>query len=252
MPPTTVPANTGPDRRKIASRKVLEVAGAAAKADDSLAVWVDRYLELAVRGVRSAEVAAKIARHLDRFRTWFAAGFGHDRIAAVTPREIRAWREHLAATVARQLRDGRPQTMAPATVNNHLAHLSAFFTWAAAHAPTGLLPGGDPTGRVELLRLPAPEPRALSAEQVRVVKNVLDRLDGFHRVRGRRHRGGDRQLHRHARPLRDRAIVHLLLSTGLRRAEVAGLDLDQLQPRDPEALRQGRRARLTGVRGKGR
>ncbi len=258
MPPTAVPANAEQDRRKIASRKMLGVAGAPAggrsngETEDSLAIWAERYLALAVRGVRSAEVAAKIARHLDRFHAFIIAGFGHDRIATVTPREVAGWREHLAATVVRTRRDGRPQTMAPATVNNHLAHLSAFFTWTAAHAPTGLLPGGDPTGRVELLRLPAPEPRALSAEQVRVVKNVLDRLDGFHRVRGRRHRGGDRQLHRHARPLRDRAIVHLLLSTGLRRAEVAGLDLDQLQPRDPEALRQGRRARLTGVRGKGR
>jgi site-specific recombinase XerD len=83
---------------------------------------------------------------------------------------------------------------------------------------------------------------------------VLDRLDGFHRLRGRHHRGrgGERLAHRHARPLRDRAIVDLLLGTGLRRAEVADLDLDQLEPRDPNALRQARRARLTGVRGKGR
>jgi site-specific recombinase XerD len=44
---------------------------------------------------------------------------------------------------------------------------------------------------------------------------------------GRRHRGGDEPpaVHRHARPLRDRAIVHLILGTGLRRAEVVGLDL---------------------------
>jgi len=252
MPPTATSHSTPQDRRKIASRKVLGVAGASAGADGSLAVWVDRYLELAVRGVRSTEIAGKIARHLDRFRMWFAAGFGHDRISTVTPREVAAWREHLAATVVRQLRDGRPQTMAPATVNNHLAHLSAFFTWTIAHAPAGLLPHGDPTARVELLRLPAPEPRALSADQVRTIKNVLDRLDGFHRLRGRRHRDLEREVHHHARPLRDRAIVYLLLGTGLRRAELTGLDLDQLEPNTPAALRQAKRARLVGVRGKGR
>jgi integrase len=143
--------------------------------------------------------------------------------------------------------------MAPATVNNHLAHLSAFFTWTAAHAPAGLLPHGDPTSRAELLRLPAPEPRALSAAQVRTVKNVLDRLEGFHRLRGRRHRGdADVAVHAHARPLRDRAIVHLLLGTGLRRAELVGLDLDQLEPGDPAELRRVKKARLVGVRGKGR
>src|SRR6266511_483778 len=252
MPPTAVPANAGKDRRKIASRKVVRVGGAAVDADDSLTVWVDRYLDLAFRGVRSAEVAAKIARHLDRFRAFIVAGLGHDRFSAVTAREVAGWREHLAATEVRPRRGGRTQTLAPATVNNHLAHLSAFFTWTLAHAPAGLLPHGDPTARVELLRLPAPEPRALSADQVRTIKNVLDRLDGFHRLRGRRHRDLEREVHHHARPLRDRAIVYLLLGTGLRRAELTGLDLDQLEPNTPAALRQAKRARLAGVRGKGR
>jgi site-specific recombinase XerD len=154
--------------------------------------------------------------------------------------------------VVRTLADGRAQTMAPATVNNHLAHLSAFFAWTAAHAPAQLLPHGDPTTRVALLRLPGPEPRALTAAQVRTLKNVLDRLDGFHQRTGRRHRGAQPGLHRHARPLRDRAIVHLLLGTGLRRAELVALDLGQLEPNTPEALRRAKRARLSGVRGKGR
>ena len=55
-----------------------------------------------------------------------------------------------------------------------------------------------------------------------------------------------------ARPLRDRAIVHLILGTGLRRAEVTGLDLDQLEPATPAELRRVKKARLNGVRGKGR
>lgn len=55
---------------------------------------------------------------------------------------------------------------------------------------------GDPRAReltkgVELLPAPEPEPRALSEAQVRRVKNVLDRLEGFHRLKGRRHQGGD-------------------------------------------------------------
>jgi hypothetical protein len=39
------------------------------------------------------------------------------------------------------------------------------------------------------LPLPTPTPRALSDAQVRTVKNVLDRLDSFHRLKGRRHQG---------------------------------------------------------------
>jgi integrase len=53
---------------------------------------------------------------------------------------------------------------------------------------------------------------------------------------GRRHRGGGQTpaVHRHARPLRDRAIVHLILGTGLRRAEITDRDrhLGVLRPHD--------------------
>ncbi|MGH3587744.1 MAG: tyrosine-type recombinase/integrase [Pseudonocardia sp.] len=201
--------------------------------------------------MRSAEVTGKITRHLRRFITWFRGGMGHDRVSAVTPREIAAWRDHLAAE-GNVGKDGVGAAMAPATVNNHLAHLSALFTWVSAHAPAGLLPHGDPTKKVGPLRLAAPGVRALSGGQVRTVKNVLDRIEGFHYLTGRRHRGAAPTVHRHARPLRDRAIVHLILSTGLRRAEVAGLDLDQLDPGTPGEMRQAKKARLVGVRGKGR
>ncbi|MGW4796312.1 tyrosine-type recombinase/integrase [Nonomuraea sp. NPDC004297] len=220
-------------------------------ADDSLSVWTERYLDLAVRGVRSAEVTAKISRHLRRFGAWITGGLGHDRLSAVTVREVSAWRDHLAAAGNRG-RDGTAAPMAAATVNNHLAHLSALFSWISAHAPEGLLRHGDPTKQVASLPLPAPQPRALAAAQVRTVKNVVDRIETFHELKGRRHRGTAARAHAHARPLRDRAIVYLLFGTGLRRAELVGLDLDQLQPADPGRLRQAKKARLTGVRGKGR
>jgi integrase len=110
-----------------------------------------------------------------------------------------------------------------------------------------------PTKKVEPLPLPAPRVRALADAQVRTVKNVLDRIEGFHQLNGRRHRGGGQApaVHRHARPLRDRAIVHLILGTGLRRAEITSLDLAQLDPADPAGLRRVK-ARLNDVRGKGR
>lgn len=240
------------DRRRITSRKVIDLESDLGEAGDSLVIWTQRYLDLAVRGVRSDEVTGKIARHLDRFTAWFTSGYGHDRVSAVTPREIAAWRDHLAAEGS-TARDGSAAAMAPATVNNHLAHLSALFSWIAVHAPAGLLRHGDPTKKVDPLRLPAPQVRALAGAQVRTVKNVLDRIEGFHQLNGRRHRGSTAPaVHRHARPLRDRAIVHLILGTGLRRAEVTGLDLAQLDPGGPAELRRVKKARLNDVRGKGR
>ncbi len=41
------------------------------------------------------------------------------------------------------------------------------------------------------------------------------------------------------------------LSTGLRRVELVGLDLDQVEPARPEDLRAAKRARLARVRGMG-
>jgi site-specific recombinase XerD len=227
---TRRPVPDGQDRRKVTSRKVIDLDRGLGGADDSLTEWTQRYLDLAVRAVRSDEVAGKIARHLERFTGWLISGLGHDRVSAVTVREVAAWRDHLAAE-GNIGRDGTPTGMAPATVNNHLAHLSALFSWITVHAPVGLLRHGDPTKKVDLLRLPAPQVRALAGPQVRTVKNVLDRIEGFHQLNGRRHRGDQAPaVHRHARPLRDRAIVHLILGTGLRRAEVVGLDLAQLDP----------------------
>ncbi|MEU4223525.1 tyrosine-type recombinase/integrase [Nonomuraea sp. NPDC026600] len=249
--PSSAPLPAGQDRAEITSRKVVGLPERLDPADDSLSAWTQRYLDLAVRGVRSAEVTAKISRHLERFGAWISGGLGHDRLSAVTVREVAAWRDHLDAA-GNSGRDGTAAPMAAATVNNHLAHLSALFSWITAHAPAGLLRHGDPTKQVPPLPLPAPQPRALAAAQVRTVKNIVDRIEVFHELKGRRHRGTAARSHAHARPLRDRVIVYLLFGTGLRRAEVVGLDLDQLESADPDRLRQTKKARLTGVRGKGR
>ncbi len=57
MPSPATSSSAPQDRRRITSRKVVRVGGRADAVDDSLAVWAERYLDLAVRGVRSAELA---------------------------------------------------------------------------------------------------------------------------------------------------------------------------------------------------
>ena len=202
----------------------------------SMAGWVESYLALAVAGVRSDEVSSKIDLHLGRFCAWFAAAYGHDRISAVGTRDVAAWQRELSVGLA------------PATVNSHLASLSGFVSWVDAQSP-GLLAQGAATAAVAALALPPLEPRSLDAAQIRSLKSVCDRLERFCEHKGRH--GRDRPVHAHSRPRRDRAIVYVLLSTGLRRAELVGVDIDQLQPRDPDGLRAARRARLVAVRGKG-
>ena len=85
---------------------------------------------------------------------------------------------------------------------------------------------------------------------MRSLKSVVDRLERFHAPKGRRSGGGESQ-HSHARALRDRAIVYVLLSTGLRREELVTLDVDQVSPPEPAMLREAKRAQLRAVVGKG-
>jgi integrase len=208
---------------------------------DSLAAWATRFLALAVVGVRSSAVAQKVALHLDRFVAFTEESYGHDRMSTALRRDVLAWQRRLVT-------DG----LAPATVNNHLASLSAFTTWVNVQAPT-LFPMGDPAKGVRELGLPPLEPRALSPTQVRSLKNVCDRLERFHQLKGKRWAGTNATapVRRHGRPWRDRAIVAVFLSTGLRREELLNLDLAQARPNRVDGLRQARQGRLTGVKGKG-
>jgi len=207
---------------------------------DSLAAWSARYLTLAVIGVRSPAVTQKIALHLDRFVGFFVESYGHDRITTCLKRDVVAWQRALV-----------DQGLAPATINNSLASLSGFTTWVAAQAPS-VFPVGDPAKGVGELGLPALEPRALSPGQVRSLKNVCDRLERFHQKKGSRWTGtGPAPLKKQSRPLRDRAIVYVLLSTGLRREELVQLDVEQVSPNTVAGLRKARQGRISRVKGKG-
>jgi hypothetical protein len=51
------------------------------EAVDSVSAWAQRYEQLAVRGVRSGEVANRIALHLLRFERYLRSSYGHDRLS---------------------------------------------------------------------------------------------------------------------------------------------------------------------------
>lgn len=209
---------------------------------DNLSAWMDYYLEVAVQGVRSAAVTEKIRLHLQRFQWFFEQRYGQEHISSWVKRDSLAWQQSLET-----------QKLAPATINNHMASLSAFGTWIMAHQPQ-LLSMGDPTKGISELSLAPLEPRSLSEAQVQSLKNLCDRLLPLYRVKGRHWSKTQSEipLRSTSRPWRDRAIVFVLLSTGLRREELVQLDLSQLSSNQPSELRQARRARINKVRGKGK
>lgn len=235
-----LPNNDYPMQNTSRKVKSLELT-LLATPGNKLQEWIDYYHQLAVTGVRSPAVAQKIALHLQRFRTFFLKSYGHEHITACLRRDVLAWQKLL-----------RDDSMASSTVNNHLASLSAFTTWVQAHH-SEIFPLGDPTKGIGELSLPPLEPRALSEFQVRSLKSICDRLPRFHQAKGRRWQNArEVPVRAHARPWRDRAIVFVLLSTGLRREELVQLNLDQVEMNTVGALRAARKARILRVIGKGK
>ena len=102
---------------KFTSRKDKRRGAGLSETPDSISSWVGRYLELAVVGVRSRTVGEKAALHLGRFVGFFEDSYGHDRISTVVRRDVQGWQRSLTE-----------RDLAPSTVNNHLASLSAFTT----------------------------------------------------------------------------------------------------------------------------
>ena len=182
--------------------------------------WADYYLEMAVTGIRSEAVTHKIRFHLARFQAFFEERYGQEHISSLVKRDVIAWREHL-----------RSAGLAASTINNHMASLSGFATWVQAQDATAFVMG-DPIKGIGDLPLPPLEPRALDEDQVRSLKNLCDRLFPFYRLKNRRWLQSDREapLRARARPWRDRAMVFVLLSTGLRREELVRLNISQLSP----------------------
>src|SRR5438132_813425 len=86
----------GAYRQFFTSQKVEGArAGGFEEIPDSLAAWMAHYLRFAVTGVRSQAVSDKIALHLQRFASFYAERYGHDRISACLKRDVVAWQTHL-------------------------------------------------------------------------------------------------------------------------------------------------------------
>lgn len=215
---------------------------------DQLTTWKDRFMEEEIRGDRSENIVGKIDLQLQRFIEFFRKRYGHERVTAVTKRDVKAWIDFL-------YEEGKEPGVgfAASTANNHKAHLSLFMGWLHEQRPH-LLPEDPSKGKgMRDIQLPVPDVKALTEAQLRSLINLLDRLERFYVLKGRASAvDPNPPLRKNARPKRDRAIVYLLLATGIRREMLVNLDLDQLQPNDPDMLRAGRVFKLNRIRGKGR
>ncbi len=136
---------------------------------------------------------------LSLFRVW-AEAQGVQTIEQLTPDLFRAYQQELTF---RLRRDGRP-----IKIGTQLAHLGTLRKWGAYLLEEDLLIS-NPAGGIRLPRAPRPLPRAIPdvEEAIRLIETKT---------------GEDLLAYR------DKAILELLYSTGLRRGEVARLHLSDI------------------------
>lgn len=169
--------------------------------DETFGRWLEN-LDRSERTVRLYRTG------LADFRTWFERVRGKDlEPALITPLDVRAYR--------RYLQDERQ--VKPATVNSYLAAVRAFCRWSTDAG----LAAGDPSSGIKGIKIVEQSPKWLTRqEQYRVLNAAQERVQ-----LAALKCGDDASAPGVLRARRDRALVVLMLNTGLRLSEVVALKI---------------------------
>ncbi|OQA16397.1 MAG: Tyrosine recombinase XerC [Chloroflexi bacterium ADurb.Bin360] len=167
------------------------------------------------------------------FERWFSECTGRplDPVQ-ITPLDIKAFREHLF----------EGQRLRPTTVNNYLAGVRAFTRWVQT---TGLAQH-DPAAKVKMLKQAPRAPRWLERSQQFALLRETETAVQLGDLRA----GGDTAHPAAVWARRDRAIVRLLLNSGLRLSEATALRIDDvtIRPRSGEVrVRRGKGSKARTV-----
>jgi integrase/recombinase XerD len=182
---------------------------------DSLAAWVRRYLEaLAIAQVSTATQRTR-RNDLALFVEWCGER-GIATPAEVTKPVLERYQKHLFYL---RKPDGSP--LGVARQAHLIGNVRQWFRWLTKHNHLS----ADPSSGLDLPRLPKRVlPEALNIEEVERVLGALDVSNPYE--------------------LRDRAVLEVLYSTGLRRAELRGLSLYDIDAgRGTVFVRQGKGAK---------
>ncbi len=148
--------------------------------------------------------ALKTIENYDRYLTRYFARMKIGRIADITEESVREFRLWL------NRQSGTAGSLKRRTQNYYLIALRAFLKHLRKRDVVALSPE-----KIELAKLPEREITLItSAELARLMQAPLDAL------------AKERDPHKRLRYLRDRAILEILFSTGLRVSELCALDVD--------------------------
>ena len=149
---------------------------------------VERWTDFLAREGKSLSTIKGYRRGVDHFAAWYEQSTGKAFTPGlVVPRDVRDW------IAFQQTVEGAR----PATINQRLAALSAFYRWAVSTGEAA----NDPTQGVKSLRCERHKPKALSKRELRRLRRRIYASEN----------------------LRDIAIFEFLLGTGLRVSEALSL-----------------------------
>ena len=179
---------------------------------------LDSIKAMVIDGLNSPHSKAMYAKAIDDFMAWYRASGA----PGLTKATVNAYKAHLQNTT----------TYAPSTIN---LRLSAIRRLANEAADNDLIADSQANGVNQVKGITTRGVRLgnwLTLEQAQKLINAPDKT----RLKG----------------LRDRAILALMIGAGLRRSEVAALQLDQLQQRAgrwviPDLIGKGNRTRTVPV-----
>ncbi|MFN7643335.1 MAG: site-specific tyrosine recombinase XerC [Burkholderiales bacterium] len=185
---------------------------ASPRTPDSVAAWLLRYLDaLEVRQTSAAGLRSRKS-NLAHFNAW-CVDHGIEQPAQVTHAQIEGFARHLFVY---RRRDGQPLSASGQV--NVLSAVGGFFSWMVKHRHLPSNPASD----IELPRTPKGLRDPMTASEIEAVLALPDIS--------------------YAQGLRDRAVLELLYGTGIRRMELAALNLADIE---------GERGALHVRRGKG-
>jgi integrase len=218
-----MPANSAALARQKGTRKSEQAfLQLPREVPDTIPWWAEQYFRFEVTTSSSSQKVQ--VRDINLFVEYMNVVEKSDSRTAWTPRLSRAFQEYLRNRIV----DGK-RYCSDRSVNRILAHLKTFAKWIHKLKP---FPLGNPMEKIKLQPIGTglEVERALTASERR---KVLDAADLLPQIGGRsrdrsRYRGTERPRHKGYRALRNRAIIYTLVETGMRRAAVTKLNVEDL------------------------
>ncbi|MBI3798150.1 MAG: site-specific integrase [Deltaproteobacteria bacterium] len=192
-------------------------------APDGLMWWMAQYFRFEVTTALSSQKVQR--RDLELFLRYMRSEEKTDARVAWTPRLSGDFQTYLQ----RMLKDGGGRVWSDKTIVRMMAHLKTFAKWVHKLRP---FPLGNPMTKIRMpgIGTGLEIERALTPAERRKVLDAADLLlvvGGLSKDR-KRYKHVERPRRKGYRPHRNRAVVYALMETGMRRAAVTKLNLDDI------------------------